>query len=59
MSQQAVKTILHAFSTFKLGGPQARFVALANHFGGEYRHIIVAMDKSISGGGFTRAAGEF
>lgn len=45
MSQQAVKTILHAFSTFKLGGPQARFVALANHFGGEYRHIIVAMDN--------------
>ncbi len=45
MSEQRVRTILHAFSTFKLGGPQARFVALANHFGGDYRHIIVAMDN--------------
>jgi len=48
MSQVAVRTILHAFSTFKLGGPQARFVALANHFGGSYRHIIVAMDNQFT-----------
>lgn len=48
MSQPVVRTILHAFSTFKLGGPQARFVALANQFGGAYRHVIVAMDNQFT-----------
>lgn len=48
MSLQPTRTILHAFSTFKLGGPQARFVALANHFGAQYRHIIVAMDNQFA-----------
>lgn len=48
MSSSEVRTILHAFSTFKLGGPQARFVALANHFGSDYRHVIVAMDNQFS-----------
>lgn len=48
MSNAEVKTILHAFSTFKLGGPQARFVALANHFGSDYRHIIIAMDNQFA-----------
>lgn len=39
-----MRTLLHAFSTFELGGSQARFVQLANTFGPEYRHLIVAMD---------------
>lgn len=39
------RTLLHAFATFDLGGPQARFVALANAFGDRYRHLIVAMDR--------------
>ena len=39
-----MRTLLHAFSTFELGGSQARFVQLANAFGPAYRHLIVAMD---------------
>lgn len=38
------RQLLHAFSTFKLGGPQSRFVELANAFGSQYQHQIVAMD---------------
>jgi glycosyltransferase involved in cell wall biosynthesis len=37
-------TLLHACATFEIGGPQMRFVQLANHFGSRYRHLIVAMD---------------
>ena len=40
----AMRTLLHAFSTFELGGSQARFVQLANAYGPAYRHLIVAMD---------------
>ena len=36
--------LLHVFSTFKLGGPQRRFVQLANAFGPSYRHSIIALD---------------
>jgi glycosyltransferase involved in cell wall biosynthesis len=49
-SPESARTLLHAWSTFNVGGPQMRFVQLANHFGGRYRHLIVAMD------GKTRAA---
>jgi glycosyltransferase involved in cell wall biosynthesis len=38
------KTLLHAFPTFEVGGSQIRFAALANHHGGRYHHLIVAMD---------------
>jgi glycosyltransferase involved in cell wall biosynthesis len=38
-------TMLHVFSTFRVGGPQVRFADIANHFGGRYRHLIVAMDE--------------
>lgn len=44
------RVLLHAFSTFKLGGPQARFVQLANAFGPQYRHIVVAMDNCFDAG---------
>jgi glycosyltransferase involved in cell wall biosynthesis len=44
------RVLLHAFSTFKLGGPQARFVQLANAMGADYRHIIVAMDNCFDAG---------
>jgi len=37
-------TLLHAFSTFRVGGPQMRFCALANHFGDAFRHLLFAMD---------------
>ncbi|MBA2588379.1 MAG: glycosyltransferase family 4 protein [Alphaproteobacteria bacterium] len=33
------------FATFRVGGPQVRFAALANHLGRSFRHIIVAMDN--------------
>ena len=36
--------LLHVFSTFAVGGPQMRFVALAAAFGPRYRHIVMAMD---------------
>ena len=32
------------FPTFAVGGAQIRFTTLANHFGREWRHAIVAMD---------------
>jgi glycosyltransferase involved in cell wall biosynthesis len=46
MNGQAPMVLLHVFSTFRVGGPQMRFAALANHFGSKYRHIIVAMDNA-------------
>lgn len=36
--------LLHVFSTLAVGGPQIRFVTLANHFGPAWRHAIIAMD---------------
>jgi glycosyltransferase involved in cell wall biosynthesis len=36
--------LLHVFSTFAVGGPQMRFVALAEAFGAHYRHVVIAMD---------------
>jgi glycosyltransferase involved in cell wall biosynthesis len=38
------RLLLHAFSTFNMGGAQSRFVRLANAFGPRYRHIIISMD---------------
>lgn len=39
-----MRTLLHVFSTFGIGGPQIRFTELANNFGRRYRHRIVALD---------------
>ncbi len=50
MTATQQRVLLHAFSTFKLGGPQARFVQLANAFGMRYRHIVVAMDGNFEAG---------
>lgn len=36
--------LLHAFSTFGVGGPEVRSCDLINHFGERYRHTIIAMD---------------
>jgi len=36
--------VLSVFSTFAVGGPQVRFVTLANRLGTTFRHAIVAMD---------------
>ncbi|GAB4528693.1 MAG: glycosyltransferase family 4 protein [Parvularculaceae bacterium] len=37
--------LLHAFSTFKVGGPQVRFADLANGLGSDYEHHVAAMDN--------------
>ena len=47
---QRPRLLLHAFSTFKFGGPQARFVQLANTFGARYRHLVMAMDGNYEAG---------
>jgi glycosyltransferase involved in cell wall biosynthesis len=44
MTDQNPRTLLHAFSTFRVGGPQIRFCVLANRFAAAYRHVIFAMD---------------
>lgn len=44
MQCEAPLHVLHVFSTFAVGGPQTRFVNLANAWGGSYRHTILAMD---------------
>jgi glycosyltransferase involved in cell wall biosynthesis len=36
-------TLLHVFSTFAVGGPQTRFVAIADGLGAKYRHLIASM----------------
>ena len=36
-------TLLHAFSTFAVGGPQTRFATLADRLGSKYRHRIASM----------------
>ncbi|MDR0576798.1 MAG: glycosyltransferase family 4 protein [Candidatus Accumulibacter sp.] len=47
----ARRVILHAFSTFALGGAQARFVQLANAMRGEgFFHRIAAMDDRYDAG---------
>ena len=40
--------LLHAFSTFAVGGPQSRFATIANHFGRRWRHAVVAMDGNLA-----------
>ncbi len=39
-----MRTLLHIFSTFRVGGPQVRTAAIVNHLGRKYRHLIAAMD---------------
>lgn len=36
--------LLHVFPSFSIGGAQARMITLANAFGPEFSHTIVAMD---------------
>ncbi len=40
--------LLHVYSTFAVGGPQVRFAALANRFGGDFRHAVIAMDGNLA-----------
>jgi glycosyltransferase involved in cell wall biosynthesis len=40
--------VVHVFPTFAVGGAQVRFAALANHFGPDFRHMVVALDGDVS-----------
>jgi glycosyltransferase involved in cell wall biosynthesis len=42
-----IPLVAHVFPTFAVGGAQVRFAALANHFGGDFRHIVVALDGEL------------
>lgn len=44
MTSATAPTLLHIFSTFAIGGPQRRFVQLADHFGARFHHLVRAMD---------------
>ena len=48
MPRAPAPLLLHAFSTFAVGGPQVRFATIANHFGQRYRHAVVAMDGNLA-----------
>jgi len=39
-----MRTLLHVFPTFDVGGAQIRFVQIANRFAGRYRHQVVSLD---------------
>ena len=39
-----VSHLLHIFTSFAVGGPQVRFVEIANHLAGKYRHSVIALD---------------
>ncbi len=41
-------TLLHIYPTFAVGGAQARFASIANHFGKRWHHAIVALDGQTS-----------
>ena len=43
-SPRGAPLLVHVFPTFAVGGAQVRFAALANRFGREFRHMIVALD---------------
>src|SRR5215469_7461482 len=48
LSQLSVPLVTHVFPTFAVGGAQVRFAALANHFGNEFRHMVVSLDGDVS-----------
>ena len=39
--------LLHAFSSFAVGGAQVRFAAIVNRYPQAWRHAIVAMDGNL------------
>jgi glycosyltransferase involved in cell wall biosynthesis len=39
---------MHVFPTFAVGGAQMRFAAIANHFGRQFRHIVVSLDGDLA-----------
>ncbi|MBV8397670.1 MAG: glycosyltransferase [Acetobacteraceae bacterium] len=50
MHAVAAPLALHIFPSFRVGGAQVRFAAIANHYGAAYRHIVFAMDGNYACG---------
>ena len=48
MRRNERRRLLHIFPSFSAGGAQARFVTLANAFGGDFSHQIIALDGDTS-----------
>ena len=46
--RDAAPLVVHVFPSFAIGGAQARFAALANHFGGAFRHRVVSLDGTFA-----------
>lgn len=44
MQASARPRLLHVFSTFAMGGPQRRFIQIANAFAPRFQHVILALD---------------
>ena len=44
----AIPLVAHVFPTFAVGGAQVRFAAVANHFGCQFRHIVVSLDGDLT-----------
>jgi glycosyltransferase involved in cell wall biosynthesis len=42
------RLLLHVYPGFGVGGAQVRFAAIANHYGGTWRHAIIAMNGDIA-----------
>jgi glycosyltransferase involved in cell wall biosynthesis len=40
--------VAHVFPTFAVGGAQVRFAAIANHFGPNFRHLVVSLDGNLA-----------
>jgi glycosyltransferase involved in cell wall biosynthesis len=47
-ASRSAPLVAHIFPTFAVGGSQARFAAIANHFGPAFRHIIVSLDGNLA-----------
>jgi glycosyltransferase involved in cell wall biosynthesis len=43
--------VMHVFPTFAVGGAQARFITLANRFGRNFRHAVIALDGNRAAAG--------
>lgn len=44
LDEMTIREVLHVFSTFDLGGPEARFVSMVPKLGSGFHHTVLAMD---------------
>jgi glycosyltransferase involved in cell wall biosynthesis len=48
LPHETMRTLLHVFSTFAVGGPQVRFCTIADRLGPGWHHDIIAMDGNFA-----------